>query len=75
MRKKQIIEERDAARALAKELMPFLEDYIRFGQDIGEAEDGHDSENCYDCQVRRKALDWQSRIDSGEIAKIMGDVQ
>ena len=65
--------ERDMARALAYELLPFLQDYVKFGvQGIGAPPDEHEADGCPDCEFYEEAVMWKSRLESGEIAQIIG---
>lgn len=74
MRKKKIIEQRDEARKLAEELLPYLRDYINFGLELGQMRpEEHNEDDCFDCAWNRRAIAWQARIDSGEIYRIIGN--
>ena len=73
MRKKKIIEQRDEARKLAEELIPYVKDYIMFGLELGQMRpEEHNEDNCFDCDWNRRAIAWDDRFQSGEIDRILG---
>lgn len=63
--------ERDSARTLAAELIPYVRDYIAYGLQLGEKPEGHDEDDCFDCLWYELACKWQARFDSGEIDAII----
>lgn len=67
----RLIAERDSARTLAAELIPYVRDYIAYGLQLGEKPEGHVEDGCFDCMWYSLACDWQARFDSGEIDAII----
>ncbi len=73
MRKKKIVEQRDEARALVEELLPYIKDYVQYGLELTINEpDAHYEDDCRECQWNRNAIAWKARFDNGEIARILG---
>ena len=59
-------------KELAAEMVPFIIDFIRFGDRIGPPPPGAHEDDCDDCRIYAAAAVWRSRFDSGEIERVTG---
>ena len=59
-------DEIERIRGVGTELTPYLTRDVDFGLGLGPG-DSCEVEDCLDCEDYSKALEWQRRIDSGEL--------
>ena len=59
-------------KQLATEMVPFIIDFIHFGERIGPPPPGEHDDDCDDCRMYAAAQVWKWRFESGEIEQITG---
>lgn len=63
----EAINEIQRLRALVDDLRPFMEDDVRCALDMGHFTKDHPEDDCNDCKWYARALEWQQRINDGEL--------
>lgn len=54
-------------QALVKELTPFMREDVKAALEMGPASNDHSRDDCDDCLWYERALEWERRINKGEL--------